>query len=124
MPESIEQWLWLLITVVFIGFIFVVILVIFPSPITWLCLGLFTVIAVLYPIVGNLPSIIQRQKSRRAQARGRGQPDLQELITKKLQQLWQGSEQLQVMPGVTESPVEASDVRHYVPPGLPPDLFL
>ncbi len=124
MPESIEQWLWFLIAVVFIGFVFVVILVIFPSPITWLCLGFFTVIAVLHPIVHNMPAIIQRQKSRRAQARGRGRPDLQEPITKQPQQLWQGGKQLQVMPGGTESPVEAPDVRHYVPPGLPPDLFL
>src|SRR5271157_1819245 len=115
MPESIEQWLWFLIAVVFIGFVFVVILVIFPSPITWLCLGFFTVIAVLHPIVHNMPAIIQRQKSRRAQARGRGRPDLQEPITKQPQQLWQGGKQLQVMPGGTESPVEAPDVRHYVP---------
>jgi hypothetical protein len=124
MPESLEQLLWIIISVLFIGFVFVVILIIFPSPITWLCLGLLTGILILYPVVRDPPTFVQRQKSRRAQDRGRGQPALQEPITKQPQQLWQGSRQQQIMPGVTESPVEAPDVQNYVPPGLPPDLFL
>jgi hypothetical protein len=124
MPESLEQWLWLIISVLFIGFVFVVILVIFPSPITWLCLGLFTVISALYPIVRNLPTIIRRQKSCRAQGRGKGRLDLQGPITKQLQQLELGSKKQQVMPEVTKPSLEAADVKNYVPPGLPPDLFL
>jgi hypothetical protein len=124
MPESLEQLLWIIISVLFIGFVFVVILIIFPSPITWLCLGLLTGILLLYPVVSEFSPSGLRHKSRRAQNRGRGQPTLHEPITKQPQQLWQGSKQQQISPGDTHSPVEAPDVQNYVPPGLPPDLFL
>lgn len=134
MPESIEQWLWLIISVIFIGFAFLVILVLFHSPIIWLCLGLLVVIMLLYPIVRNLSTMLSMRRQRRAQDYQIEQQKLllsvnkqQRLSTHKSKQKQLSaprSSQQQLMPEVQQSSLEEPDVQKYIPPGLPPELFL
>jgi len=141
MPKSIEEWMWLIIAAIFIGFVFLIVLAVFPSPITWLCLGLVLAIFFLYPVVRNLPAILHARRIRRAQGHALGREELllsvikqqQPLISvtkplmpgNKQQQLSAPkSKQQQRMPEVKQSSLEDPDVQRYIPPGLPPDLFL
>ncbi|HWS83746.1 MAG TPA: hypothetical protein VN207_05755 [Ktedonobacteraceae bacterium] len=151
MPKSIEEWMWLIIAAIFIGFVFLIVLAVFPSPITWLCLGLVLAIFFLYPVVRNLPAILHARRIRRAQGHALGREELLISVTKQLQPLISVTKQLQplmsvtkpLMPGnkqqqlsapknkqqqrmpeVKQSSLENPDVQKYIPPGLPPDLFL
>jgi len=126
MPESVEQWLWLIISVVFIGFAFLVILVLFHSPIVWLCLGLLVAIMLLYPIVRNLPATVSMRRQRRARDHQivNKQQRLSTPKSKQTQVSAPRSSQQQLMPEVQSSSLEEPDVQKYIPPGLPPELFL
>jgi hypothetical protein len=126
MPESIEQWLWLIISVIFIGFAFLVILVLFHSPIVWLCLGLLVAIMLLYPIVRNLPATVSMRRQRRARDHQivNKQQCLSTPKSKQTQVSAPRSSQQQLMPEVQSSSLEEPDVQKYIPPGLPPELFL
>jgi ABC-type bacteriocin/lantibiotic exporter with double-glycine peptidase domain len=124
MPESIEQWLWLIISVIFIGFAFLVILVLFHSLIVWLCLGLLVVIMLLYPIVRNLPTKVSMRRQCRAQDHQIEQQELLLSVNKQKQLSALRIGQQQMMPEVQQSSLEEPDVQKYIPPGLPPELFL
>lgn len=145
MPESIEQWLWLIISVMLIGFAFFVILVLFHySPIVWACLGVLLIITLLYPIVRNLPTTISLHRQRRIQESQREQQEWllsvnkqQQLsIPKSKQQRLSAPKdkqkqlpvpkknQQQLMPEVQQPSLGEPDVQKYIPPGLPPELFL
>jgi hypothetical protein len=134
MPKSIEEWMWLIIAAIFIGFVFLIVLAVFPSPITWLCLGLVLMTFFLYPVVRNLPAILHARRIRRAQGHALGQEDSLLSVTKQLQPLISGNKQQQLsapknkqqqrMPEVKQPSLEKADVQKYIPPGLPPDLFL
>src|SRR5437588_5378818 len=84
MPKSIEEWMWLIIAAIFIGFVFLIVLAVFPSPITWLCLGLVLAIFFLYPVVRNLPAILHARRIRRAQGHALGREELLLSVTKPL----------------------------------------
>ncbi len=141
MPKSIEEWMWLIIAAIFMGFVFLIVLAVFPSPITWLCLGLVLAIFFLYPVVRNLPAILYAQRNRRAQGHALGREELLISVTKQQQPLISvtkplmpgnkqqqlsapKSKQQQRMPEVKQPSLEDPDVQRYIPPGLPPDLFL
>ena len=134
MPKSIEEWMWLIIAAIFIGFVFLIVLAVFPSPITWLCLGLVLAIFFLYPVVRNLPAILHARRIRRAQGHALGREELLISVTKQLQPLMPGSKQQQLsapknkqqqrMSEVKQSSLDEANVQKYIPPGLPPDLFL
>jgi hypothetical protein len=134
MPKSIEEWMWLIIAAIFIGFVFLIVLAVFPSPITWLCLGLVLAIFFLYPLVRNLPAMLHARRIRRAQDHALGREELLISVTKQLQPLMPGNKQQQLsapknkqqqrMPEVKQSSLDEANVQKYIPPGLPPDLFL
>lgn len=140
MPESIEQWLWLIISVLFIGFAFLVILVVFHSPIVWLCLGLLVAIMLLYPLVRNLSTTVSLRRQRRAQEQQEwflSVNNQQQLSTPKSKQKQllapkskqkqlsaPKSKQQQLMPETQQSSLDEPNVQKYIPPGLPPELFL
>jgi endonuclease/exonuclease/phosphatase (EEP) superfamily protein YafD len=130
MPESIEQWLWLIISVLFIAFAFLVIVVVFHSPIVWLCLGLLVAIMFLYPIVRNLPTTVNLRRQRRAQEQQEwllSVNNQQQLSTPKSKQQRLSApkgKQQQLMPETQQSSLDEPNVQKYIPPGLPPELFL
>jgi hypothetical protein len=132
MPKSIEEWMWLIIAAIFIGFVFLIVLAVFPSPITWLCLGLVLAICFLYPVVRNLPAILHARRIRRAQGHALGREELLISVTKQPQPLisvtkplMPGNKQQQLSAPKNKQPsLEEADVQKYIPPGLPPDLFL
>lgn len=124
MPESIEQWLWLIISVIFIGFAFFVILVLFHSPIVWLCLGLLVAIMLLYPIARNLPTTVSMRRQRHAQDHQIEQQALLLSVNQQQRLSTPKSNQQQLIPEVQPSSLEEPNVQKYIPPGLPPELFL
>ena len=134
MPETIEEWAWLIIGVIFIGFVFLVIGLIFHSPIVWLCLALLAGIMLLYPVIRNLPAMVNARRCRPTQGYKIERHELLMSESKRPQLLMPASrqqqlpapksKQQQLMPEVKKPSLEDPDVQHYVPPGLPPDLFL
>jgi hypothetical protein len=135
MPEILEQWLWLVIALIFVGFAFAVILAIFPSPLTWICFGFFVGVVVFYPLARNLPTALRERKGCRPHdlAEGRqewlGIPTTQQLSPllppRKQQPLPMAKErQQQPLPDVWLHSLDEPDVRTYVPESLPSDFFL
>ncbi len=135
MPETIEEWTWLIIGVIFIGFIVLVIGLIFHSLIVWLCLGLLAGIILLYPVIKNLLlAMINARRGRQMHGYKIGQHELlmseskrpQLVIPASKQQQLSApkSKQQQLLPEPKKPSLKNPDAQHYVPPGLPPDFFL
>jgi len=135
MPETIEEWARLIIAAIFIGFVVLVIGLIFHSLIVWLCLGLLAGIILLYPAIKNhLLAVINARGG--LQMHGykigkhellmseRERPQLLKPASRHHQLPAPKSKQQQLMPETKKPPLENPDVQHYVPPGLPPDFFL
>ena len=68
MLDTIEEWLSLIVGAVFIGFVFLVIALIFRSPVLWLCLGLLAGILFFFPIARSLLTIERARRSRQTQS--------------------------------------------------------
>ncbi len=134
MPETVEDWARLVISIVFIGFACLVIGFIFHSLIVWLCLGLLVGIMILYPVVKNRLAMVSAQRGHQVQGYEIGQKESLMSKSKRLQQLMPTSKQQQLpapksqqqllMPEIKKPSTQDPDVQHYVPPGLPPDFFL
>ena len=134
MPETIEDWARLIIGIVFIGFVVLVIGIIFHSLIVWLCLGLLAGILLLYPVMRNHLARVNVQRRHQTQGYKIGQHELLMSKSKRPQPLMPASkqqqlsapksQQQQLMPEIRKPSTENPDVQHYVPPALPPDFFL
>ncbi len=135
MPETIEEWAWLIIGVIFIGFIVLVIGLIFHSLIVWLCLGLLAGIILLYPVIKNLLlAMINARRGRQMHGYKIGQhewlmseskrPQLVIPASKQQQLSAPKNKQQQLLPEPKKPSLKNPDAQHYVPPGLPPDFFL
>jgi len=134
MLDTLEEWVSLIVGLVFVGFVFIVIALIFRSPVVWLCLGLLAGLLFFFPIARSFLTIVSIQKSRQRQDHQR---DLREsrksesyqeqLIILANKQKEQAEPKIKQMPPTSEAKTSSLDdpeVQTYVPPGLPPDFFL
>jgi hypothetical protein len=134
MLDTIEEWLSLIIGLVFVGFVLLVIALIFRSPILWLCLGLLAGLLFFFPIIRSLLTIISIRKSRRRQNYEMERQGLRKsksnqvqpviLANKQKQPSVPKSKQKQLAPEVKKPSLDDPELQTYVPPGLPPELFL
>lgn len=134
MLDTIEEWLSLIIGLVFVGFVLLVIALIFRSPILWLCLGLLAGLLFFFPIIRSLLTIISIRKSRRRQNYEMERQGLRKsksnqvqpviLADKQKQPSVPKSKQKQLAPEVKKPSLDDPELQTYVPPGLPPELFL
>jgi len=130
MLDTIEEWLSLIVGAVFIGFVFLVIAFIFRSPILWLFLGLLAAILFFFPIARTLLTMESARRSRQTQSYEIGHQGSQNSASKRQQTvILTNKQQQQPVPKNKQQPeiktsIDDPDVQNYVPPGLPPELFL
>ncbi len=134
MLDTIEEWLSLIIGLVFVGFVFLVIALIFRSPVVWTCLALLTGLLFVFPIVRTLLTVISirrshRRRNNKIKSQGsqksesnQEQPAIFANKQKQVSALKSGPKQLTIE--VKRPSLDAPEVQTYVPPGLPPELFL
>jgi type VI protein secretion system component VasK len=127
--DTLEEWLSLIIGVVFVGFVFLVIALIFRSPVVWLCLGLLAVILFIFPILRTLLTLISIQISRRRRDNEKGlesnRGQQQVVFANKQREVSVlKSKPKQLTIEVKRPSLDDPEVQTYVPPGLPPELFL
>jgi uncharacterized membrane protein len=134
MLDTIEEWLSLIIGMVFVGFVLVIIALIFRSSIVWICLGLLAGLLFFFPIIRSILTIISVRRSRRrqdneierqrSQKSGSNQEQRVILASKPKQLSAPKSKPKQLTPEVKKPSLDDPEVQTYVPPGLPPELFL
>jgi hypothetical protein len=134
MLDTLEEWLSLIIGLVFVGFVFLVIALIFRSPVLWLCLGLLAGLLFFFPIIRSFLTVRSVQKSRQRQGNEVGRQGLRKsesnqvqpviLANKQMQLLKPKSKQMQMAPEFKKPSLDDPETQTYVPPGLPPELFL
>ena len=129
MLDTIEEWLSLIVGAVFIGFVFLVIAFVFRSAILWLFLGLLAAVLFFFPIARSLLVMESVRRSRQTQGNEIGRQGSQKSESKQQTMILANKQQQQSVPKNKQQPeiktsVDDPDVQKYVPPGLPPDLFL
>ena len=134
MLDTLEEWVSLIVGLVFVGFVFIVIAFFFRSPIVWLCLGLLTVLLFVCPIARSFLAIASIQRSRQRQDHQRdrrrswkSQSYEEQLIILANKQKELAEPKIRQLPSPSEvetSSLDDPNVQTYVPPGLPPELFL
>ncbi len=128
MLDTLEEWLSLIIGIVFVGFVFLVIALIFRSPVVWLCLGLLAVILFIFPILRTLLTVISIRISRQRREIEKGfasNHEQQVIFANKQKQVSAlKSKPKQLTIEVKKPSLDDPEVQTYVPPGLPPELFL
>ena len=134
MLDTLEEWVSLIVGLVFVGFVFIVIAFFFRSPIVWVCLGILAGLLFFFPIARSFLTVISIQRSRlrqdhqkdrrRSQKSESYQEQLIILANRQKQLAEPKIEQQQSISEVNTSSLDDPEVQTYVPPGLPPDLFL
>ena len=122
--DTLEEWLSLIIGMILVGSVFLVIAFIFRSPVVWLCLGLLTGLLFFFPIARTFLTIIAMRKSRRRQDYEEEHQRSWKSETNQKQQVRRTRKQKRLSLEVKQPSPNDAGVRTYVPPGLPPDLFL
>jgi hypothetical protein len=143
MLDTLEEWLSLIIGFLLVGFVFLVIALIFRSPTLWLFLGILTVILFFFPILRSFLAMRSVRRSRqgpgyqreeyrkqRKSADAQSKPastqdQLIVLANKQKGQLMPEHIQKQWTSEVSKPSPDDSEGRTFTPPsGLPTDFFL
>ncbi len=124
MPETIEEWLWFAIAVLFIGFVIFVIAVFFHLPVGRIGLGIFACL-IVYALVRIMLVVVKTQRQRQRIGANRSwQYQLPVYNNGQKQQISKNAQQQRPAPEIKKPTLENPTAQNYTPPGLPPDLFL